>query len=726
MNIKRLFLEVAFILFTALGIMSSSDVLGQVTGLSGSEEPQVQTVCEGSPVKRFGFCWVLGEAPTLLDDATLQVGNNAPRIKVHPKESGQIRKNYLGVTTTRMPRSTANDYLPLEAVNLIDGNLQTCWMSRSQAQPDVQQVWIRLDFPVEQTISRVVLRKRPLSDQQRSTLGWGPIKGAAEVGRGMPATVTIKASRDGRTWDTICDGSTDDTSAKFDCEFRFSARPVKQLWIMAGDLPLVENILYAFSIAEVEVFDEHGSNVALVSRGTGITVNSTYHSPGQELAAHRWYWPLHYNAGFKWARVGYHDDPINWHWVEKQKGVFAIDPATDAAITELVSNGVDIVMSLNFGNRLYCGPSTRVIPQLWEWNYDMPKPPTTPEALAAWARYVEFMVKHFRGRVHHFEVWNEWNISCYWGDNPNLEHFLAVARTAIPVIRKNAPDAKIMMGSWAGFPHGISMWKTNELAGKEKAFNYLQATRALASEVDEIGWHPFYQTDPDRLKTYTADVRALQGWLHDVGFKGHCMVTEWNYSALYPAMSEQAAAKAWSGPFRATEMEKAKYVAQVFTRHTGLGLESFFCEMYFPQFGVLDLSLLRRSFDSDPISPLQPQAAYYVTRNLATMLDGLEPAAFECTVEPRPQNLEMFTFAAENCRALALWRGGHAQDRCVPVPVDVRITSAYRSATAYDPVNGVRQDLVVTPRDSGSEIKGLLVGDAPLLVRFSGNDNVTR
>ncbi|MCX6911379.1 MAG: hypothetical protein NTY01_25510 [Verrucomicrobia bacterium] len=66
------------------------------------------------------------------------------------------------------------------------------------------------------------------------------------------------------------------------------------------------------------------------------------------------------------------------------------------------------------------------------------------------------MVKHFRDRVKHFEIRNEWNVSSYWGAKPNVAHYLAVARTAIPVIRKHAPEAKIMMGSWAGFPHGIS------------------------------------------------------------------------------------------------------------------------------------------------------------------------------------------------------------------------------------------------------------------------------
>jgi hypothetical protein len=63
---------------------------------------------------------VLGEAPTLLDDTPLQKGNTAPRVKVHPKDSSQIKGNYLGVTTSRMPRSTANDYLPVEAIRLID------------------------------------------------------------------------------------------------------------------------------------------------------------------------------------------------------------------------------------------------------------------------------------------------------------------------------------------------------------------------------------------------------------------------------------------------------------------------------------------------------------------------------------------------------------------------------------------------------------------------------
>ena len=106
----------------------------------------------------------------------------------------------------------------------------------------------------------------------------------------------------------------------------------------------MENWLYAFSIAGVDVIDSAGSNVALATRGTGVTVSSTQHSLGQTREEHHWLWPLAADLGVKWIRIGYHDDPVNWHWVEKEKGKLAVDPEADAAIDYLVERGVDIVL----------------------------------------------------------------------------------------------------------------------------------------------------------------------------------------------------------------------------------------------------------------------------------------------------------------------------------------------------------------------------------------------
>ena len=89
----------------------------------GSDKPVIQGYCNGVPIYRYGFMWVLGEAPDLVDEVPLQLGNAAPHVKVHPKKSAEIRMNRLGATTSRMPRTTENDYLPLEPIHLIDGNL---------------------------------------------------------------------------------------------------------------------------------------------------------------------------------------------------------------------------------------------------------------------------------------------------------------------------------------------------------------------------------------------------------------------------------------------------------------------------------------------------------------------------------------------------------------------------------------------------------------------------
>ena len=68
---------------------------------------------------------------------------------------------------------------------------------------------------------------------------------------------------------------------------------------------------------------------------------------------------------------------------------------------------------------------------------------------------------------------------------------------------------------------------------------------------------------------------------------------------------------------------------------------------------------------------------------------------------------------------LALWLGGRARDRCEGVSIDVRLQASARKATAYDPVNGVAQELSMTQSGAGQLLKGILVRDWPLIIRLS-------
>jgi hypothetical protein len=399
----------------------------RAAALSSFQYPQVRAICQGVPIYGYGYTWVLGESPDLTVPEPLQAGSRAVGRKAPLKRSPEISRNRIGVGAPRMPRTPSDDEQPLAAIHLIDGNPNTCWSSRTRPHPEAEPVWIRLDLVAEQDLTRIVLRKLP-PGPPRDKPGWVPLTaGAVTVGRGMPGRLEIRLSRDALAWETVFKGDVHDTPKRETFECAFPPRKAKQIWIIGTSLVRVENWLYAFSIACVEAYDTTGTDVARAMRGTGVTVNSTLHSHGQEIEAHRWFWPLNADIGAKYVRVGYHNDPVNWHRVEKVKGQFAVDPEADAAITWLSQHGIDTVMALGFGNRLYThADPTRRLPQLWECYYENPAPPTTPEALAAWQRYVRFIAGHFRARVRYFELWNEWNIAPYWGGKPNVEHYLAV------------------------------------------------------------------------------------------------------------------------------------------------------------------------------------------------------------------------------------------------------------------------------------------------------------
>jgi hypothetical protein len=682
------------------------------TGIELFPDPAISAVCDGVPILAYGETHVLQASPDLVEPESLQVGNDAPCRKLPLKRSAEIGFNQLGGTTPRMPRTVANDYRPLEPIHLIDGDPTTCWCSRSVAQPEAEPAWIRLDLPAEREITRIVLRKR-IPGAPRNQVGSMRLDtGAVEVGMALPEVLSIRVARDAMTWETVFSGETGDSPDLREFVCSFPARPAKQIWIVGERLTRIENWHFSFSIAEVEALDAAGNNLALARRGTGVTVSSTQHNMGQTREEHHRMWPLITDLGLKWARIGYHDDPVNWHWVEQEKGVLAVDPEADAAITYLVERGVDIVLALGFGNRLYEGDPVRHLPQLWEWYYENPMPPTTPEALAGWGRYVRFMCRKYRDRIKVFEVWNEWNISVYWGTEPNLEHYLAIARVAIPIIREECPEAKVMLGSVSGFCHGIARTGVPEPGSRSL---FLDAVAALAPDVDLIGWHPFYQTgaESENYREYADNIRVFCAWAEEQGFRGEYLASEYNYGANYP----EAAKPHWWGNADCTELQKAKYVAQISTLHTALGIGSFFCEVWGNPTYPHDLSLMRRAFNADPFTPLQPQAAYYAMRNLATALDGCRPADFAHEVTGG-ESIQVCPMGCPGEQVLALWLPGIPVDDKAGQPVDIRVCGAYTRVVGYDCLSGCEQELASETDGDDTSVRGVLVRDYPLLVRF--------
>jgi hypothetical protein len=412
----------------------------------------VRAVVDGVPVYGFGDTFVYGVSPDLLKDSRLQEGNDAAVRKIQPKKSWEINCNKMGATSPRVPRIELNDTQVFLGVHLIDGDPETCWMSRGQNQADVEQVWIRIDLAQETRVKSVVLVPRDDNKVLSFSTVYPRVPGFDKAYGGMPEDFTIQVSRDAWHWETVHENRNyavpRDTRPR---EFSFEPRLVKQVLITARRCTEVEITLmkfgFCFSLAGVEVIDESGENVALVSRGAGVTVSSTTRSSADEKLLHDQLWPVHYDLGLKWVRVAYWDSVLNWHYVEQEKGKLVVDPLADQVMTECARNGVNVVLCLAYGNWLYTPQGKRKLAkQIWEVPWEMAPPPNTPEMLEGYKNFVRFMVRHFRDRIRYFEIWNEPCNNYAWGNKPNAKEYAQLAKQVAPIIRNEAPQAKILMG----------------------------------------------------------------------------------------------------------------------------------------------------------------------------------------------------------------------------------------------------------------------------------------
>jgi hypothetical protein len=454
----------------------------------------------------------------------------------------------------------------------------------------------------------------------------------------------------------------------------------------------------------VELLDENGENIALVSRGAGVTVSSTTRGSGDEKILHDQLWPVHYDLGLRWIRVAYWDSVLNWHFVEREKGQLRIDPLADQVMTECSRNGASVVLCLAYGNWHYTPEGRRPHPkQIFEVPWEMAPPPTTPEMLDGYKNFVRFMVRHFRDRIRYFEIWNEPYVGYAWGNKPNPREYANLVKEIAPIIRQECPNAKILLAAVGFRP------------GKESEFLKTCLDEGVAKLVDVMTIHPYYGTSQGS-QDYLDYPLYLQAWkklVESYGFGGEYMATESGWYAPYPIPIR---------PFLGedvTEIVKAKYLAKFVLTNAAFDMVTFWNETWQDQFTSWDGTLMRSTFSADPVSPLQPQAAYYVMRTLATVLEGAKPATLAVEFRGRQVKIASYVFRLpdESC-LIAFWlpgAGGEASD----LKVDVVISNFnLKEASGIDLLNGTEQKLQISTDGERTTLKGMLIKDYPVLVRI--------
>ncbi len=174
--------------------------------------------------------------------------------------------------------------------------------------------------------------------------------------------------------------------------------------------------------------------------------------------------------GVKWARV-----QTGWARTETVRGKYDF-AWLDAIIDDLRKTGVEPWFNVTYGNRLYTPDAADESAVGWA-------PIHRDEAREGWRRFVRALAEHFRGRVRHWEIWNEPTEGWFWKPGkPSPAGYVDLVKLTAPEIRAAIPDSVLIGGALSGMP-------TEYLRGCLEA--------GIATHVDKISYHP-YQLIPEK------------------------------------------------------------------------------------------------------------------------------------------------------------------------------------------------------------------------------------
>jgi len=126
-------------------------------------------------------------------------------------------------------------------------------------------------------------------------------------------------------------------------------------------------------------------------------------------------------------------DGLRWQFVETEKGHYAIPASFDALIEQAVAAGVEPLPILG-GN----------VP-FFDHNSDRPH---SPEALEDLAKYCELMVRHYKGKVRMYELFNEWDAPSRQTEVPgSVEGYVNVLKAVYSRMKAVDPSVTILGGT---------------------------------------------------------------------------------------------------------------------------------------------------------------------------------------------------------------------------------------------------------------------------------------
>lgn len=298
---------------------------------------------------------------------------------------------------------------------------------------------------------------------------------------------------------------------------------------------------------------------------------------------------LAWDAGVRTVRT-----QLSWRDVELEQGVWTWDEM-DGRIDPLAEQGFEVL-----------GILTLPAP----WAQERPNEGLVPRNLNLpwnhpdnyWGQYVYNTVFHYRGRIQHYEVWNEPDLDQYWeGDAHQYYQLLRIAYRAIQAADINAT---VLMA-------GMELGQDPE---------FFQTVVRLAAEdptgpnFDAISIHSYSNTE--WVYERTRSTRAL---LDGYGFVN---VPIWITETNIPLWGEGSAPSIPSTGY-ATQEEASWYVVEAFANALAAGAERVMIFRLHDERIPIPFGMVRNSGE--------PRLSYYAFQTAATFLSDVVEATREVT-----------------------------------------------------------------------------------------------
>jgi polysaccharide biosynthesis protein PslG len=148
-------------------------------------------------------------------------------------------------------------------------------------------------------------------------------------------------------------------------------------------------------------------------------------------------------------------------------------------------------------------------------------PPTSTED---WSTYVSTTVSHYRGRIRHWEIWNEENGAEFYRPGPDAQAYTELLKAGYVAAKRAAPECVVLLGGLQ--MNGIvpNPWSAGQVSG------YLEALykAGAAPYFDVCNIHPYVSPEEGagRMMELVRDTLALMArygdgakplWITEVG-----------------------------------------------------------------------------------------------------------------------------------------------------------------------------------------------------------------